>query len=304
MKNKELIHESKIHGTEFFQYSIYHSLIPCTMVSYPMHWHKEIELVYVKKGTVRYLVGRKEYIVSEGDIIIINSQMPHSVEQYEHESAEFFPFLFDFEVIRRYAGEGPYQRYASDFAALSLKVKTLHKKSTPLNDLLTPLMLALIERRKQIYDGFECGAIASILLIMQYLYEYSVKTDKQQDLYVSEFSRIKPAIYEVQSRSEQKLSLRMMADICHLSRSQFCRLFKNITGKPFNAYLIDYRLENARKMLSSKDRLIDIALECGFENQSYFTRKFVSKYKLTPSEYRKKLTESGSSEKENTEREA
>ncbi|MGN1281510.1 MAG: helix-turn-helix domain-containing protein [Succinivibrio sp.] len=266
------------------------------MISYPMHWHNEIEIVYVKSGIARYFVGRKEYLVSEGDIIIINSQMPHSVEQYECNKAEFFPLLFDFEVIRRYAGEEPYQRYAADFASLSLKVKTLHKKGSSLNSLLTPLMVSLIDRRKQIYDGFECGAIASILLIMQYLYEFSVKTDKMQDLFVSEFSRIKPAIYEVQSRSEQKLTLKMMADICHLSRSQFCNIFKKTTGKPFNAYLIDYRLENARKMLSTNDRLIDIALECGFENQSYFTRKFVAKYSMTPSEYRKMQTGKDSSE--------
>ena len=65
------------------------------------------------------------------------------------------------------------------------------------------------------------------------------------------------------------------------------KVFKETTGQSFNEYLISYRLNKARQMLiSSDDKLIDIANSCGFNNQSYFTRAFVKRYQTTPLEYR------------------
>ena len=51
---------------------------------------------------------------------------------------------------------------------------------------------------------------------------------------------------------------------------------------------MDYRLELAAKQLSETDgKVIDIMENCGFHNQSYFTRAFRKKYQKTPLLYRK-----------------
>lgn len=56
----------------------------------------------------------------------------------------------------------------------------------------------------------------------------------------------------------------------------------------FNAYLVNYRLELAAKQLAETDlKVIDIMENCGFHNQSYFTRAFHKKYQKTPLMYRK-----------------
>ena len=53
------------------------------------------------------------------------------------------------------------------------------------------------------------------------------------------------------------------------------KLFKELTGMSFKAYLVSYRLELAAKQLSETNlKVIDIAGNCGFHNQSYFTRAF------------------------------
>lgn len=66
------------------------------------------------------------------------------------------------------------------------------------------------------------------------------------------------------------------------------KLFKEFTGMSFNAYLVNYRLELAAKQLSETDnKVIDIMQNCGFHNQSYFTRAFQKKYQKTPLLYRK-----------------
>lgn len=66
------------------------------------------------------------------------------------------------------------------------------------------------------------------------------------------------------------------------------KIFKSMTGQSFTEYLIDFRLNAAASALSlTTDRIIDIAFSCGFENLSYFSRAFLGKFGVTPSEYRK-----------------
>ena len=65
------------------------------------------------------------------------------------------------------------------------------------------------------------------------------------------------------------------------------KLFKELTGKSFSQYLIDYRLEiAARQLVETTDKIIDLAENVGFHNASYFSRAFQSKYGETPSTYR------------------
>ena len=60
-------------------------------------------------------------------------------------------------------------------------------------------------------------------------------------------------------------------------------------GTSFVDYLNDYRLSMASRMLvSSDDKIIDIAAHCGYDNLSYFNRIFKKKYGITPSAYRRK----------------
>jgi AraC-like DNA-binding protein len=69
----------------------------------------------------------------------------------------------------------------------------------------------------------------------------------------------------------------------------FRRLFKNETGKTPTAYLIDLRMEHARKLLEKKDEISfsikDIALLCGFSDPYYFSRLFKEKTGMSPTEY-------------------
>ena len=67
----------------------------------------------------------------------------------------------------------------------------------------------------------------------------------------------------------------------------FCRLFKQYTGKTPIEYLNNYRIEQAAKLLiETNDSITDIAFDCGFENTSYFIRKFKAQKSATPKQYR------------------
>jgi len=71
------------------------------------------------------------------------------------------------------------------------------------------------------------------------------------------------------------------------------KLFRELTGMSFTAYLINYRLELAAKQLCETTlNVLEIALNCGFHNPSYFTRSFLKKYGMTPTKFRATMHQS------------
>lgn len=79
------------------------------------------------------------------------------------------------------------------------------------------------------------------------------------------------------------------------------RLFKQEVGLSYAEYVQEVRLSNAKQMIAkSDDRIIDIALECGFNNISYFNRSFKKKYGYSPTDYRARKRSSVAVRKSNS----
>jgi AraC family cel operon transcriptional repressor len=73
----------------------------------------------------------------------------------------------------------------------------------------------------------------------------------------------------------------------HLSAGHVSRTFKLFVGQTPTAYVNERRLSRAAQMLSDTQEMIpDVALECGFENLSYFYRCFGQHFGCTPAQYR------------------
>ena len=80
-----------------------------------------------------------------------------------------------------------------------------------------------------------------------------------------------------------------MADVAGMNPKYFCRIFKAITHQSPMEYVIFYRIEQAANLLSTTDLPItEIAMECGFNDCSYFIRKFKNLKHTTPYKYRSK----------------
>jgi AraC-like DNA-binding protein len=75
-----------------------------------------------------------------------------------------------------------------------------------------------------------------------------------------------------------------------MSVSCFERHLKQLTGKPFVAHLNGLRVARAKELLQANhSSLLQIALACGFGNQSHFNRVFRKIAGVTPGEYRKSV---------------
>jgi AraC-like DNA-binding protein len=78
-----------------------------------------------------------------------------------------------------------------------------------------------------------------------------------------------------------------LAEQAGMTRTSLCRAFKAYTGKPLFTYLIDRRVQAAMiRLRSGEEKVLSIALDCGFEDLSHFNRKFKQRVGLTPSAYR------------------
>jgi AraC-like DNA-binding protein len=83
-------------------------------------------------------------------------------------------------------------------------------------------------------------------------------------------------------------TLDSLAKQAGFSRHYLCRTFKAYTGKGVFDYLIERRIQAAMiRLRSGEDKILAIALECGFNDLSYFNRKFKQLVGISPTQYRK-----------------
>ncbi len=94
--------------------------------------------------------------------------------------------------------------------------------------------------------------------------------------------------------TEESVTVAQIADRCRLSVCQFSRLFKATHGVPLHRYLVSQRIKQAKAMLSAtKEPISQIAIGCGFADQSSFTRRFTAVTGLPPALWRKQIKEAG-----------
>lgn len=83
-----------------------------------------------------------------------------------------------------------------------------------------------------------------------------------------------------------KISTNYISKMFGYNETYLCRRFKDITGLSPVEYIKILRLEKARSLLKhSNESISAIAIECGFSDINYFSRRFKAHYKITPKEY-------------------
>jgi signal transduction histidine kinase/AraC-like DNA-binding protein len=127
-------------------------------------------------------------------------------------------------------------------------------------------------------------------LLMDDLSEKTVEA-KHTDKKITDDTRtkIESAIEYIKTGFSDMITRENLADSLGMSPDHFGRMFKQYTGKKVLDYINDLRLEYASNMLLKSDKkIIEIAMETGFESLRTFNRIFTKKKKMTPSEYRLK----------------
>lgn len=94
----------------------------------------------------------------------------------------------------------------------------------------------------------------------------------------------------ISEHATEPLTLDEVANYCYLSKSHFCKIFKNETGETFKSYLNQIRIEMAKNLLETTNlKSYEIAEAIGFDDPSYFNELFKKKWGMTPNRYRKRI---------------
>jgi len=102
--------------------------------------------------------------------------------------------------------------------------------------------------------------------------------------------RAKRALAYIEANLASKITIGDMADLVALSKSHFSRAFKQSLGACPMTYVATRRVERAKLMMtSSRERLSDIALACGFVDQPHLNRYFRRMVGISPGLWRRSL---------------
>ena len=92
----------------------------------------------------------------------------------------------------------------------------------------------------------------------------------------------------MRSHLDEAVPLAELARACKLSPSHFARAFRQTTGRPPHRWLVEQRIEKAKQLLVDTTlSLAQIAQNCGFADQSHFTRVFAQLVQSSPGQWRR-----------------
>lgn len=104
------------------------------------------------------------------------------------------------------------------------------------------------------------------------------------------FMKMIPVLKYMQEHYKEEVEVAVLAEICHLSVSQFHRGFKKLFRMPPLQFILKLRIQEACKLIKNTDLNIgEITFRCGFNDQNYLARCFNKFIGLSPTQYRKKF---------------
>ncbi len=137
--------------------------------------------------------------------------------------------------------------------------------------------------------GFEVvfESLARVFLV-KLIQKYG-ETESEQHEFNKSFTAIhyKKVLDYIKENFSEQISLEDLSNEVGISPHHFSRLFKSTIGKSPMQFVMSYRLEQAKKMLTNKElTLVDISHKCGFSDQAHFSRSFKARYGKSPKSFR------------------
>lgn len=246
-----------------------------------------MEIIYIKKGRGNVTLDFDNHYVEYGDIIIVLPGQMHGISRLGDYTMEYENIIFAPEMLMSVTQDTLSEEFFTPFMSGKITFNHIISKDNPNYNNIS----GCLNRADKIGENFPRGYKLAIKgVLYEFFYElYQVCSLEAPDKSNKNIDRIKDIVKYIETNYDKPISIAEIAGVTGFSESHFMKFFKTIMGTSFVDYLNDYRLSMASRMLvSSDDKIIDIAAHCGYDNLSYFNRIFKKKYGITPSAYRRK----------------
>lgn len=252
------------------------------------HYHREVEILYINRGSGKRYIGSHITYFNKGELILIGSMLPHysfvdpvipGQKKVSVQMREGFPGVNLLMMPEMHAIRMLLQRAR---LGVSFFGKTKEKVGRKLEKLADS---SPIDKLVKVFDILKDLALSS---------EYKVLNSEgfQIEITPQDNERLRDIFNFVRQHFKRQITLDEVAEKSNLTPPSFARYFKKNTGKTFTQFVNEYRLVHASKLLAEQPSSItDICYDSGFNNFSHFNKLFKEYTGKSPSEYRKDLTQ-------------
>ena len=279
--------ELKQHGNEQFPFLVsYQKLSEYESGSFMWHWHPEIEITYVQKGTMCYKVNHMVYHLKEGDIVFNNSGALHSGTMENQKDCAYIPVTFDSRLIYGFFQSTDNSKYVDPVIQDSMLPAICIDQSEPWHKPFREYLLRIIDLDEKKPDFYELDITICLQSMWRLLLEhitYEPQASRENSL---EYDRIKKILSYIEENYQNKITLNDIAGHIHLCESECTRLFKRHMNTTLFAFLQEYRIERSLEFLQDDQPVSAVADKAGFSDPNYYSKVFAKIKGCSPREYR------------------
>lgn len=242
------------------------------MQKFPNHFHEYYVIGFIESGKRRLSCNGTEYVIETGDIIFFNPLQNHACEAIDNEKLDYRCLNIKPEVMRRVTKEITGQDYLPSFVS---PVSYRSEHSTLLHHLHQMIMSEISDLEKEETFYF---------LLQQLIEEYTMTEQDSQKRGTKQ--EIENVCNYLEVHFAEQIKLEDLATIANMNKYSLLRSFTRILGITPYRYLQTVRINEAKSRLEQGGKLLDVAIDTGFIDQSHFSNFFKDFIGLTPGQYR------------------
>lgn len=258
----------------------------CTNRFFPSHWHHELELHLILKGSVEYVVNGTSYLVKEKHGIYIAPEAIHSLKGLEDETVGYNVVLLPqfIETLIQPAQQEefftPLTMHYPDMFLLVPEQKESYAVLTCLKQLYSA------ESSHPTHKLFVLEKLIGIWRNLLAVFPKNTALEADNSKLLRE-KRIRIILNFIQQNFTRPISVQDMAAAANISKSECFRCFALLSNMTPIEYLNQVRLLHAAHLLAGTEtNITDICYMAGFNNTSYFSQRFRDQYGMSPKAYR------------------
>lgn len=251
------------------------------------HFHPEIELNYIIKGTGYMYIGTQLYSFSPNELVLIDSSLPHCWISSANENPEGIEYISihippNYPLLNALKQTGEFDDINRLFR--NAKDGIIFKQSCDPN-------IQKMIKELPLCNSFD--QLIKTLSLFQYLslnapYTICTPSGEIPQHLIKKESRLQTIYNYTLAHYTENIKIENVAAKIHLTNSSFCKYFKQRTQTNYIDFLNNLRINHAKKLLIDTSTTIkQIAYSSGFESNTYFNRIFKNNTNLTPLAFRK-----------------
>lgn len=251
--------------------------------SFGEHRHADVEILYCVKGRLDAVIDKKNCTLREGEALFISPMVSHFFVDNDDKDRRVLAVVLGVSFLKKY------------FSYFSQPQKEMYV-ITPRGEFgsrekLLSILAETAELCQLKEDRNDLLVRGNLYRICSYLIELigdPSEPEREKNKEMIKVANIEKALEMIYYDYASALTLEDAATVTGYGKSNFCKIFKSITGDTFHNVLNRQRVESACSLLAETDLSISqIAVQVGFEEAKAFCRVFKSVTSQTPGQYRK-----------------